>query len=227
MRPDVGCVGAKLLYSNDTIQHGGVIIGIGDVAGHAHKYFPKDSPGYVDRLHYTQQMTAVTAACLIVRREIFNEVGGLNEKNLSIAFNDVDFCLRVHSRGYRNIFTPFAQLYHHESISRGTEDTHRKDNDSIKSGNICSINMTPMESINYRRFILQPQLTRPTKTSPSPTASSTSSWDTSREEMRSARSYYQPIHAGKIQKVATKMPTIPFQLIKSMGQLRGRSIEAG
>ena len=125
-RTDVGCVGAKLFYSNDTIQHGGVVTGIGGVAGHAHKYFPKQSPGYVDRLQVTQQMAAVTAACLLVRRSIFNEVGGLNEQDLRIAFNDIDFCIRVHSRGYRNIFTPYAQLYHHESISRGAEDTKAK-----------------------------------------------------------------------------------------------------
>ena len=125
-RPDVGCVGAKLYYSNGTIQHGGVVIGIGQVAGHAHKYFPGDSPGYVDRLQYVQQMTAVTAACLAIRREIFNEVGGLNEQDLTIAFNDVDFCMRVHARGYRNIFTPYAELFHHESISRGTEDSPEK-----------------------------------------------------------------------------------------------------
>ena len=125
-RTDVGCVGAKLFYSNDTIQHGGVVTGIGGVAGHAHKYFPKQSSGYVDRLQVTQQMAAVTAACLLVRRSIFNEVGGLNEQDLRIAFNDIDFCIRVHSRGYRNIFTPYAQLYHHESISRGAENTKAK-----------------------------------------------------------------------------------------------------
>lgn len=125
-RPDIGCVGAKLYYSNGSIQHGGVIIGIGQVAGHAHKYFPGDSPGYVDRLQYAHQLTAVTAACLIIRREIYNEVGGLNEKDLTVAFNDVDFCLRVHARGYRNIFTPYAELYHHESISRGSEDSPAK-----------------------------------------------------------------------------------------------------
>jgi glycosyltransferase involved in cell wall biosynthesis len=125
-RPDIGCVGAKMYYSNGLIQHGGVLIGIGQVAGHAHKYFPRESPGYVDRLQYAQQMTAVTAACLAVRREVYNEVGGLNEKDLTIAFNDVDFCLRVHARGYRNIFTPYAELYHHESISRGQEDSPEK-----------------------------------------------------------------------------------------------------
>ncbi len=125
-RPDVGCVGAKLYYSNGTIQHGGVIIGIGQVAGHAHKYFPGDSPGYVDRLQYAQQVTAVTAACLAIRRNIYNNVGGLNEQDLTIAFNDIDFCLRVHARGFRNIFAPKAELYHHESISRGSEDSPEK-----------------------------------------------------------------------------------------------------
>ena len=200
LRPDVGCVGAKLLYSNDTIQHGGVvIIGIGDVAGHAHKYFPKDSPGYVDRLHYTQQLTAVTAACLIVRREIFNEVGGLNEKNLSIAFNDVDFCLRVHSRGYRNIFTPFAQLYHHESISRGTEDTPQKRQRfnqerqyMLDQYDTHSINQLPVD------LFYSPSLTKNHENF----ATSNNLEDTlngiqSREEMRSFRSYYQPIRASK------------------------------
>ena len=132
IRPDVGCVGAKLFYSNDTIQHGGVIIGIGEVAGHAHKYFPRSSSGYVDRLMHTQQMSAVTAACLLVERRIYDEVGGLNEKDLRIAFNDVDFCLRVHSRGYRNLFTPYAYLYHHESISRGPEDTAEKQQRFLK-----------------------------------------------------------------------------------------------
>ena len=132
IRPDVGCVGAKLFYSNDTIQHGGVIIGIGQVAGHAHKYFPRSSAGYVDRLMHTQQMSAVTAACLLVERRIYNQVGGLNEKDLRIAFNDVDFCLRVHSRGYRNLFTPYACLYHHESISRGAEDTAEKQQRFLK-----------------------------------------------------------------------------------------------
>ena len=134
-RPDVGCVGAKLFYSNDTIQHGGVIIGIGEVAGHAHKYFPRSSLGYTDRLNYTQQSSAVTAACLLVKRSVYNEVGGLNEQDLSIAFNDVDFCLRVHARGYKNIFTPYAMLYHHESISRGTEDTIEKQQRFLKEVN--------------------------------------------------------------------------------------------
>ena len=81
---------------------------------------------------HTQQMSAITAACLLVERQIYDEVGGLNEKDLRIAFNDVDFCLRVHSRGYRNLFTPYACLYHHESISRGTEDTAEKQQRFLK-----------------------------------------------------------------------------------------------
>ena len=126
LRPEIGCVGAKLYYPNDTIQHAGVILGIGGVAGHSHKYFHKSEPGYFTRLHLVQNMSAVTAACLLVRKSVFEEVGGLNEQDLTVAFNDVDFCLKVHTAGYRNLFTPWAELYHHESISRGEEDTPEK-----------------------------------------------------------------------------------------------------
>ena len=125
-RPEIGCVGAKLYYGNDTIQHAGVICGLGGVAGHSHKYFPRKAPGYFYRLTLTQTLSAVTAACLLVRREVYEEVGGLDEQNLTIAFNDVDFCLKVRAAGYRNIWTPYAELYHHESISRGDEDTPEK-----------------------------------------------------------------------------------------------------
>lgn len=125
-RPDIGCVGAKLYYPNDTIQHGGVILGIGGVAGHAHKYFSRNSPGYFSRLFLTQNLSAVTAACLVVRKSVFDEVGGLNEVDLPIAFNDVDFCLRVREAGYRNLWTPHAELYHHESISRGADNNSQK-----------------------------------------------------------------------------------------------------
>ncbi|MGM8849375.1 glycosyltransferase [Salinicola halophyticus] len=125
-RPEVGCVGAKLYYSNDTIQHAGVIVGLGGVAGHSHKHFPRDAAGYFNRLKLVQTLSAVTAACLVLRREVYEEVGGLNEENLKVAFNDVDFCLRVRDAGYRNIWTPYAELYHHESVSRGHEDTPDK-----------------------------------------------------------------------------------------------------
>jgi GT2 family glycosyltransferase len=125
-RPEIGCVGAKLYYTNDTIQHGGVILGLGGVAGHSHKTAPRHSAGYFGRLKLVQSLSAVTGACLIVRRDVYREVGGLDEVNLAIAFNDVDFCLRVQAAGYRNLWTPYAELYHHESISRGQEDTPEK-----------------------------------------------------------------------------------------------------
>ncbi|WP_416137635.1 glycosyltransferase family 2 protein [Halomonas sp. HK25] len=125
-RPEIGCVGAKLYYPNDTIQHGGVILGIGGVAGHAHKYFSRNSPGYFTRLHLAHNLSAVTAACLLVRKAVFEEVGGLNEEHLAVAFNDVDLCLKVCEAGYRNLWTPYAELYHHESVSRGADDNARK-----------------------------------------------------------------------------------------------------
>jgi GT2 family glycosyltransferase len=121
LRPGTGCVGAKLYYPNDTIQHAGVIIGLGGVAGHSHKMFGREESGYCGRLMVAQNVSAVTAACLIVRKAIYDEVGGLDEENLKVAFNDVDFCLKVVKAGYMNVWTPFAELYHHESISRGSD----------------------------------------------------------------------------------------------------------
>lgn len=126
LRPDVGAVGAKLWYPNDTLQHGGVITGINGVAGHAHKNLQKGLPGYQCRDNQTQNLSAVTAACLVIRKSVYEEVGGLNETELQVAFNDVDFCLRLCNAGYRNIWTPYAELYHHESATRGTEDTRKK-----------------------------------------------------------------------------------------------------
>lgn len=125
-RPEIGCVGAKLYYGDDTLQHGGVILGIGGVANHVHKHAPATSPGYFARLLVTQNYSAVTGACLLVRREVYEAVGGLDEANLAVAFNDVDFCLKVRQAGYRNLWTPYAELYHHESVSRGAEDTPEK-----------------------------------------------------------------------------------------------------
>ena len=121
----VGCVGAKLLYPDDTIQHAGVGFGIGGVAGHLHKYFPATSDGYMGRLNYVQDVYGDTAACLLIRKEIYDEVHGLDE-SYAVAFNDVDFCVRVREAGYTNVFTPFAQLYHYESKSRGMEDHPEK-----------------------------------------------------------------------------------------------------
>lgn len=126
VRPDIGCVGSKLYYSDDTIQHAGVICSLGGVAGHSHKHFDRKHPGYFYRLLLPQNISAVTAACLLIRKEIFWQVNGLDEENLEVAFNDVDFCLKVRSAGFRNIWTPYAELYHYESISRGAEDTPEK-----------------------------------------------------------------------------------------------------
>ncbi len=125
-RQAIGCVGAKLYYPNHTIQHAGVITGIGGVAGHSHKYFPKEHPGYFKRLNIVQNISAVTGACLAVTKEIFQQAGGLNEGDLTIAFNDVDFCLKVQALGYKNIWTPYAEMIHHESVSRGAENTPEK-----------------------------------------------------------------------------------------------------
>lgn len=125
-RKEVGCVGAMLYYPNDTIQHAGVILGLGGVAGHSHKHFKRGAPGYFGRLTVVQNVSAVTGACLLVRKEIYREVGGLNEENLAVAFNDVDFCMKVRMAGYWNIWTPHAELYHHESLSRGADDNPEK-----------------------------------------------------------------------------------------------------
>ena len=126
IRPEIGAVGAKLLYSNGTVQHAGVILGLGGVAGHAHRYLKGDAHGYCHRAVVTQNLSAVTGACLVVRKSSYQEVGGLNEADLAIAFNDVDFCLKLVTAGYRNVFTPYALLYHHESLSRGPDDTPEK-----------------------------------------------------------------------------------------------------
>lgn len=126
LRPEVGAVGAKLMYGDGRLQHAGVIVGLGGVAGHSHKYFAGDSYGYFFRLRLLQNLSAVTAACLVVRKSVYQEVGGLEEQNLTIAFNDVDFCLRIRDAGYRNLWTPYALMYHHESVSRGAEDSPEK-----------------------------------------------------------------------------------------------------
>ena len=125
-REAVGCVGAKLIYGDGRIQHAGVVVGLGGLAGHVHKFLPADAPGYMNRLQATQAFSAVTAACLLVRKSVFESVGGLNEQQLQVAFNDVDLCLKVQKAGYRNIWTPHAKLYHHESVSRGIDNTREK-----------------------------------------------------------------------------------------------------
>jgi GT2 family glycosyltransferase len=119
-REDIGAVGAMLYYPDETMQHAGVILGLGGVASHAHRGLPRGSPGYCGRAALTQAVSAVTAACLVVRKTVFEEAGGFDEQ-LAVAFNDVDFCLRLRARGLRNVWTPFAELYHFESVSRGDD----------------------------------------------------------------------------------------------------------
>jgi GT2 family glycosyltransferase len=129
VRPEVGAVGAKLLYEDGTIQHAGVVVGIGEAAGHAHRFLANDEPGYFLMPHVTQFVSAVTAACLVVEKSKFEAVGGLDEQELPIAFNDVDLCLKIEAAGWRNVYVPHAVLLHHESKSRGKdtwpENIHR------------------------------------------------------------------------------------------------------
>jgi GT2 family glycosyltransferase len=119
VRPDVGAVGAKLLYPDGSIQHAGVIVGMGDAAGHAHRYTLDGDPGYFCQAHVAQFVTAVTAACMVVEKEKFQAVGGLDEEDFAIAYNDVDLCLKLQSEGLRNVYVPHAILLHHETQSRG------------------------------------------------------------------------------------------------------------
>ncbi len=126
LRPEVGAVGAKLYYSNNTIQHAGVIVGLGGLAGHGFKFLPRQFAGYYWKPFLTQNYSAVTGACLVLRKEVYEKVGGLNEVQLKVAFNDVDLCLKIRAQGYWIVWTPHAELYHHESVSRGADLTMRK-----------------------------------------------------------------------------------------------------
>jgi O-antigen biosynthesis protein len=133
IRPEVGAVGARLLYRNGRVQHAGVIVGAGcsptgkcGVANHILQGSKRENPGYFGVLFLAHEVSAVTGACLAVRRSVFEEVGGLDEEALTIAFNDIDLCLKIRDRGYKIIWTPLAELYHHESASRGQDTDSKK-----------------------------------------------------------------------------------------------------
>lgn len=121
IRPEVGAVGARLLYPDGSLQHGGVVIGVGGQAGHAQKHLPGDAPGYLNRAKVIQNFSAVTGACLMIRTALFRELGGF-EESLAVAFNDVDLCLRLREKGLLMVWTPYAELIHHESVSRGRDE---------------------------------------------------------------------------------------------------------
>ena len=119
--PGNGAAGAALWYPDDRLQHGGVLMGVGHLAGHMHHLIPRGDRGYFGRAVLAQYVAAVSAACLVVRKALFDEVGGLDADHLAVAFNDVDFCLKLRAAGYENVYVPYAELYHHESASRGTD----------------------------------------------------------------------------------------------------------
>jgi O-antigen biosynthesis protein len=123
VRPSVGAVGAKLLYPDGTVQHAGITLGMLGLAGHQYQNKASCDPGYFGQLMLARNVTATTGACLMVRRDVFLQVGGLDEASLPVAFNDVDFCLKLVESGYLNVWTPYAELYHLESASRGGELT--------------------------------------------------------------------------------------------------------
>ena len=125
LRPEVGAVGAKLYYADDTVQHAGIVVGMGGVAGHVHLHFPRAAAGYMERLQVPHNCSAVTGACLLTRRDVFQESGGFDE-GFVLAFNDVDLCLQIQALDYRVLWTPEAELYHFESKTRGYEDTPEK-----------------------------------------------------------------------------------------------------
>lgn len=125
MRKDVGAVGARLYYEDGTIQHAGVIVGLGGVAGHAFPAYPHDAAGYFGRIVMAQDYSAVTAACMMVKKSVFMETGGFDE-DFAVAFNDIDLCLQIRKKGYLIVYNPYAELSHYESKSRGYEDTEEK-----------------------------------------------------------------------------------------------------
>ena len=169
-RPEVGVVGARLLYPDGRIQHAGVVVGVGSpwepgVAMHAYHFYSSDSPGYGGTLMAATNYSAVTAACMLVRKSLFEQVGGLQEEDLPIQFNDVDLCLKIRERGYYVVYTPYAELYHHESVSRGHFSGNRTENLWMRERWGPMMDNDPYYNANFSRaygdFNLRADLMRP------------------------------------------------------------------
>jgi GT2 family glycosyltransferase len=169
-RPEVGVVGARLLYPDGRIQHAGVVVGVGSpwepgVAMHAYHFYSSDSPGHAGTLMAATNYSAVTAACMLVRKSLFEQVGGLQEEDLPIQFNDVDLCLKIRERGYYVVYTPYAELYHHESVSRGHFSGNRTENLWMRERWGTEMDNDPYYNANFSRaygdFNLRADLMRP------------------------------------------------------------------
>ena len=169
-RPEVGVVGARLLYPDGRIQHAGVILGVGSpweagVAMHSHHFYSSSSAGYAGALLTPTNYSAVTAACMLLRKSVFDEVGGFEEENLPIQFNDVDLCLRIRERGYYVVYTPYAELYHHESVTRGHFSGDRTENLYMREHWGEEMDNDPYYNSNFSRgygdFNLRADLLRP------------------------------------------------------------------
>jgi GT2 family glycosyltransferase len=158
VRPEIGAVGAKLLYDDGSIQHAGVVVGIGEAAGHAHRFLPADEPGYFKMPHVAHFVTAVTAACLVVAKDKFETVGGLDQDKFAVAFNDVDLCLKLQAAGWRNAYVPHAVLLHHESRSRGNDmsplniDRYRSELDTLQRRWGTKTYEDPLHNPNLDRY---------------------------------------------------------------------------
>ena len=157
LRPEIGAVGARLLYPNGTVQHAGVISSIYFGVGHVGRTMEREDPGYLGRAQLVQNFLAVTGACMAIRKSVFEEVGGLDE-SYPVSFNDVDLCLRITDRGYRILWTPYAELIHIESASRGMDMREHlvsfrriraRRRQTLKEDPFCNPNLTPTHGVHF------------------------------------------------------------------------------
>jgi GT2 family glycosyltransferase len=154
-RKEVGAVGAKLLFEDMTVQHAGVVLGVGGLADHSFRFFHHDNDGYFGQANLIRNVSVVTGACMMMRKEVFMQAGGFDEENLKIAFNDVDLCIKIRLAGYLNVYTPYCVLHHFESISRGRKVRkyevvfmQKKYNDLLLNDPYYNINLS-LDSVHY------------------------------------------------------------------------------